>query len=164
MKSIILFLAFFFVNSLFAQPSPQYWQQGVDYKMDIDVDAEKNKFDGVQILKYSNNSPDQLTNVYYHLYFNAFQPGSVMDERNKYLPDVDPRVGSRIPELGKKEIGYHKINSLKMDGKKVDFQVNGTILECTLPKPILPGETVTLEMEFESQIPLQIRRSGRDNR
>jgi len=159
------FVLFFLCSiTLHAQPSADYWQQEVDYKMDIDFDVKKNRFKGNQILKYTNNSEDNLSKVYYHLYFNAFQPGSVMDERNKHLPDVDPRVGDRIPKLSKKEIGYHKINSLTMDGKKVSYEVNGTILECVLPKPIQPGSTVTLEMDFESQVPLQIRRSGRDNK
>ena len=64
-------------------------------------------------MNYTNNSPDVLTKAYYHLFFNAFQPGSAMDERNKVLPDTDPRVGERIGKLNKDEIGYTKINSLK---------------------------------------------------
>ena len=164
MRNLTSLLLVLFSISLAAQPSSSYWQQAIDYKMDIDFDVKKNQFDGKQILQYTNNSEDTLTSAYYHLYFNAFQPGSVMDERNKNLPDVDPRVGDRIPKLSKKEIGYHKINSLTMDGEKVDYTVNGTILECMLPAPIFPGQTVTLSMEFESQVPLQIRRSGRDNK
>ena len=164
MRNLTSLLLILFSISLTAQPSSSYWQQAIDYKMDIDFDVKKNQFEGKQLLQYTNNSEDTLTTAYYHLYFNAFQPGSVMDERNKNLPDVDPRVGDRIPKLSKKEIGYHKINSLTMDGKVVEYLVNGTILECILPAPILPGQTVTLEMEFDSQVPLQIRRNGRDNK
>ncbi len=164
MKNIVILLFVCYTSYLAAQPSASYWQQEVQYKMDIDVDVKKNQFTGIQELEYTNNSPDTLNRVFYHLYYNAFQPGSVMDERNKYLPDVDPRVGDRIPKLRKKEIGFHDIKSLKLGKKTVTFNVNGTILECFLPNPILPGETVTLRMEFLSQIPLQIRRTGRDNK
>lgn len=140
-----------------------YWQQSVNYVMDIDMDVDDNRFEGTQKLTYTNNSPDTLDRVFYHLYFNAFQPGSVMDERNKVLPDADPRVAGRIGKLAKKEIGYQKIEKLTMDGKKTDSSVNGTVLEVNLAKPINPGQTVVFEMEFEAQVPLQIRRSGRDN-
>lgn len=164
MKKLIFCLslcALFFVQ-LHAQYG--YWQQSVDYNMDIDFNVKKNQFDGKQILKYTNNSPDKLDRVFYHLYFNAFQPGSVMDERNKVLSDSDSRVAGRISRLSKKEIGYTKVKSLKMDGQDTEFFENGTVLEVILPKSIDPGQTVSLEMEFESQVPLQIRRSGRDNK
>lgn len=162
-KQILTLLLFLTVGTL-SHSQICYWQQSVDYKMDIDFDVKKDIFQGEQILTYTNNSLDTLNRVFYHLYFNAFQPGSGMDERNKVLPDTDPRVGSRISNLKKKEIGYHKINSLKLDNKKADFVVNGTILEVNLPKSILPGQSVELKMDFESQVPLQIRRSGRDNK
>ena len=147
---------------LFAQSG--YWQQSVNYVMDIEMDVKKNQFEGNQKLTYTNNSPDTLDRVFYHLYFNAFQPGSVMDERNKVLPDADRRVAGRIGKLGRKEIGYQKIEQLTMDGKKAEFFVNGTVLEVKLPKSIYPGQTVVFDMDFEAQVPIQIRRSGRDNK
>ena len=78
-------------------------------------------------------------------------------------PDWDPRVRDRIQNLTPDEIGYQKIISLKMNGVAQPFQVEETILEVNLTKPILPNTTVHFEMEFEAQVPLQIRRSGRDN-
>lgn len=141
-----------------------YWQQSVDYSMEISMDEEKHQFQGAQSLKYTNNSPDTLHKVFYHLYFNAFQPGSMMDVRSRNILDADPRVGNRISKLLNEEIGYHEIGSLTQDGKPTNYAVSGTILEVKLDHPILPGTTSTLEMTFESQIPLQIRRSGRDNK
>jgi len=52
--------------------SSGYWQQRVKYTMDINVDAAANRFEGQQKLEYWNNSPDTLTKVFYHLYWNAF--------------------------------------------------------------------------------------------
>jgi hypothetical protein len=53
-----------------------YWQQHVDYRMDIDFDDSTHRFTGKQRLEYQNNSGDTLRKVYYHLYFNAFQPAA----------------------------------------------------------------------------------------
>ena len=159
-----LLTAFFAIHSFFLIAQPDRWQQAVDYTMDIDMDVSKHQFKGKQKLIYTNNSPDQLDKVFYHLYFNAFQPGSMMDMRNISLSDADPRVGSRIGKLKKDEIGYTHIITLKQNGKPVSYKVEGTILEVTLNEPIAPHSKVTFDMEFESQVPLQIRRCGRDNR
>ncbi len=165
----LLISGFLFVNSLDAQPSR--WQQRVKYTMNIDVDANKNRFTGKQKLEYTNNSPDALKKVFYHLYYNAFQPNSSMDVRSNQLgrniingkPDWDSRVTDRISKLKEDEIGYQKIISLKMNGVSQPFKYDETILEVTLTQPIAAKAKVVFEMEFEAQIPIQIRRTGRDN-
>jgi hypothetical protein len=119
---------------------------------------------GVEKLTYSNNSKDTLRKVYFHLYFNAFQPGSMMDVRSRTIQDPDRRVLDRISKLKEDEVGYQRIQTLKQDGKEVTFHVDGTILEVTLAKPILPNTKTVFDMKFESQVPVQIRRSGRNNR
>lgn len=147
------------------------WQQRVKYVMDINMNVTTNRLTGKQHLEYSNHSPDTLRKVFYHLYWNAFQPNSMMDSRSRVLgqtlvggrPDWDNRVEDRILHLTPDEIGYQKIISLKMNGESQPFKVEETILEVELTKPILPHSTVNLDMEFEAQTPIQIRRSGRDN-
>ena len=57
------------------------WQQRVEYSMNVNLNAETHRLKGDQKLVYYNNSPDTLSKVYYHLFFNAFQPGSMMDVR-----------------------------------------------------------------------------------
>lgn len=145
-------------SSIWAQQ--ERWQQRAEYKMDIVVDAENHQFTGKQSLVYYNNSNEELNKVFYHLYFNAFQPNSMMDVRSRTIQDADSRVGGRILELKKDEIGYHKVTSLKQNGKDVQYEIVGTILEVTLNEPIKPGTKTTFDMEFNSQVPLQIRRSG----
>ena len=157
--------------SLVTFAQPDRWQQRVKYNMNIDMDVHSNQFRGTQKLEYSNNSPDTLYKVFYHLYFNAFQPGSMMDTRsrrqgtilNGNRPDWDGRVKDRILNLKPEEQGYQKIISLKMNGRPQTFNVLETILEVKLDKPILPRSKVVFDMQFEAQVPLQIRRSGRDN-
>ena len=161
MKKIAILL-FLFSTAVSAQNG--YWQQHADYTMDIDMDVETFQYKGKQKLVYTNNSPDELNNVYYHLYFNAFQPNSQMDIRSRNIQDPDGRVKDRISKLTPTEIGYIKVKSLKQDGKKVQFEVVGTILEVKLNKPIKAGQKSTFEMEFDAQVPKQIRRSGRNNK
>ncbi len=169
-KLVFLLLTSYFLH-LTSIAQPDRWQQRVKYTMNINVDANTNRFTGTQKLEYTNNSPDKLNKVFYHLYWNAFQPNSMMDIRSRELgkiitnnkPDWDSRVKDRISKLKDDEIGYQKIKSLKMNGVPQLFKYHETILEVTLTKPILPKSTVVFEMEFEAQVPLQIRRSGRDN-
>ena len=160
--------SFFFLSS-FAQPDR--WQQHVKYTMDVNMDVVTNRFTGKQKLVYTNNSPDTLDRVFYHLYWNAFQPNSMMDNRSRVLgqmlvngsPDWDGRVKDRILNLQPNEIGYQKVKWIKMNGVLQTTKEHETILEVKLTKGILPKSSVTFDLEFEAQVPLQVRRSGRDN-
>lgn len=163
MKKGFAFFCLLILAVHFALAQPERWQQRVQYKMNIDFDVKKHQFNGNQIIKYTNNSPDTLDRIFYHLYFNAFQPGSTMDVRSRTISDPDPRVDDRIFNLTPEEIGFHKISALSQDGIQLSFEMEETILEVKLAKPILPGKTTSLEMSFSSQVPLQIRRSGRNN-
>ncbi len=146
-----------------AQSADGYWQQHVNYTMDVDMNVKNYQYTGSQTLVYTNNSPDTLHQVFYHLYFNAFQPGSEMDVRSRTIRDADSRVADRISKLQPDEIGFLKVTNLKQDGKKVDAQTVGTILQVPLAKPILPGASTTFTLDFNGQVPVQIRRSGRNN-
>src|SRR5690606_24013777 len=165
----ILLLAFTF--TIVAANSQKPWQQRVKYTMDIDMNVETNKFNGKQKLEYWNNSPDTLTQVFYHLYWNAFQPNSMMDTRSRRQGtiqigrnvDWDSRVRDRIQKLKPDEIGYQDVKSLKMNGRAQKYEVHETILPVKLDRPILHNTKVVFDMEFEAQVPLQVRRSGRDN-
>ena len=68
-----LFILFSFIFSLSSAQQNAYYQQSAKYKMDIDVDAENFTYQGKQTLTYTNNSPDELKVVYFHLYWNAFK-------------------------------------------------------------------------------------------
>ncbi|MBQ0116589.1 MAG: M1 family metallopeptidase [Flavobacterium sp.] len=176
MRKIIL-LACCVTTSLWAQksPNPGYWQQHVDYKMDVAMDVKTFQYSGTQELEYTNNSPDTLRKVFYHLYFNAFQPGSAMDHRLKEISDPDKRMvksfkrneqvvkESRISTLKPNEIGFLNVSELKQDGTLLKSQVVGTVLEVTLAQPILPGSKTKFNLKFNGQVPLQVRRSGRNS-
>jgi len=152
MRKLFLFLLFSLsIGNVIAQKSG-YWQQQVDYKMDVTMDVKTYQYKGKQKLVYTNNSSDTLKKVYYHLYNNAFQPGSEMDTRIQSIKDADARMAiktkvdgvdvkeSRIKNLKPNEIGYLKISNFKQDGATAVAKEVGTVLEVTLAKPILPDE------------------------
>jgi len=168
MTKYLSVLICFLSLSAIAQNNTSYWQQHVDYNMDIDMDVETFQYKGTQKLEYTNNSPDDLNRVFYHLYFNAFQPGSEMEVRLQNIQDPDGRMTtedkkSRIMSLSESEMGYIKVKSLTQDGKEVTYKTVGTVLEVELATPIKSGDKATFEMEFDGQVPQQIRRSGRNN-
>ncbi len=163
-KRTQLFLFGAVCSAFVAMGQQAAWQQAAKYQMDVNMDVKKHQFTGKQRLEYTNNSPDTLKKVYYHLYFNAFQPGSMMDVRSRTIADPDKRVGDRISKLQPHEIGYQKVQSLTLNGQPVTFSVMETVMKVPLDQqPIAPGATVVFEMEFEGQVPVQIRRSGRNN-
>jgi hypothetical protein len=171
--SLLLFILTAIIST--AQNNTSYWQQHADYKMEVDVDVENYQYKGMQELEYTNNSPDVLNTVFYHLFFNAFQPGSEMDARLQTVPDPDKRMvinigtkenpiyESRIAKLKPNEIGYLKVLSLKQNGKAATYSIDGTILKVTLNEAIQTGEKVKFEMTFEGQVPEHIRRAGRNS-
>ena len=163
---LMLMYKFFFllISFIVSFNSYSYWQQRVEYKIRIDFDHKNHQFSGKQNLKYFNNSNDTINKVFFHLYFNAFQPGSMMDVRSRSLPDPDRRVMDRISKLNKNEIGFHEINKIQQDGKNLRHHVQGTILEVELVDPIIPNESTEFYLEYFSQVPVQIRRSGRNNK
>ncbi|MER3319523.1 MAG: M1 family metallopeptidase [Allomuricauda sp.] len=162
------FSALFGATLFLSAQNSSSWQQHVDYTMDVQMDVKTYQYTGSQKLVYTNNSPDDLNRVFYHLYYNAFQPGSEMDIRLQNIKDPDKRMvedgESRIASLSESEMGYLHVKSLTQDGQPVSFKEEGTILVVDLSKPIPAGGKTTLEMAFEGQVPLQIRRSGRNSK
>ena len=159
MKKLILLVFSFFSASIFAQ----YWQQEVDYNMSVHLDTETAVYKGVQKLVYTNNSPETLKKVFYHLYYNAFRPGSDMAIRLKNGGDKNRRFKINLDTLSEDQSGYLKVFNLKQDGKIVSTKESETILEVTLNEPLTSGESTVLELEFEGHVPDVIRRAGKNS-
>jgi len=175
-KKLSLFIIgiFTFINLLVAQADR--WQQHIDYKIKAALDVNTNIVKGTEDIVYTNNSTDTLRKVYFHLYWNAFQPNSSMDVRSRELgkntmtsrrgdiiKDWDARVTDRIQKLTPTEIGYQRVSAITINGKAQKLIEHETILEVQLTNPIAPKAATKLSLVFEAQVPKQIRRSGRDN-
>ena len=175
-KITFLFLIchFLFLIS-FAQPG--YWQQRIKYSMDVTLDVNTNKVTGKQNISYTNNSPDTLRQIFIHLYWNAFKPGSMMDMACKKAEqvviatavdgtvrtDYDRRFRIKISDMKPEEQGACNITKFLFNGKPQQTKQYETILMVNLDKPVLPKSTVVFNTEFECQVPKLSRRAGRDN-
>ncbi len=177
MTNKLFFIPFLLITSATIAQSDGYWQQKADYKMEVSMDVKNYQYNGKQELIYTNNSQDTLKRVYYHLYNNAFQPGSEMDARIQNIADPDKRfvnkiktedgkeiTESRLSKLQPDEIGFLKISNFKQDGVSAKIKEVSTILEVDLAQPLLPGKSTLFTLDFDGQLPVQIRRSGRNNK
>ena len=104
------------------------WQQHIQCDLTVDLDVRTHLFTGTEKLVYENNSPDTLRELYFHLYFNAFKPGSEMDVRSRTIADPDPRVGDRIFKLTPEEQGDLTCSGIRQDGRNVQLEPLGTVL------------------------------------
>lgn len=167
MQKVIL-LTLSLVFGMVAAQQNSYYQQYVQYKMDIDVDATNFTYAGKQTITYTNNSPDELKVIYFHLYWNAFKPNSMMDQRvQSQGKSGDSRLQvngiSRLASIPKDQEGAQNIHWIKQNGKNIKFDIQETIMKVYLDKPVKANSTTTLTMEWDAIIPQQIRRAGRNN-
>jgi hypothetical protein len=172
--ALLLLVTVSFLNFAIAQADR--WQQHINYKIEASLDVKTNIVKGTEQIVYTNNSTDTLRKVYFHLYWNAFQPNSTMDTRSRELgkvtfvnrrgdttADWDSRVKDRIQKLTPSEIGYQQVSQITIAGKQQKLIQHETILEVQLTQAIAPNSSIKMSLVFEAQVPKQIRRAGRDN-
>ena len=157
-----LFFNLFLTFSTVAFPQ-NYWQQAVDYKMQVEMDVKDYTYTGKQQLTYTNNSPDVLNKVFYHLYFNAFRPGSEMAVRLKTAKDENTRFDIDLDSLKPNEVGYLEVSNLKQNGELLKTTFSETILEVDLAKPLQPRDSTLLTLDFKGKVPIVVRRAGKNS-
>lgn len=158
-----LFIIISLLSSQFLQAqtflNQAVWQQRVDYKIDVALNDSLNVLYGFETISYQNNSPKALTEVYMHLWPNA------------YLNNQTPFAVQQI-QNGKTDFYYSdasrmgKIDSLnfKIDGQKVKMEfINGSyeVLKLTLPRPLASGNKVEISTSFRVYLPEVFSRMGR---
>lgn len=177
MNRVLLYTTVLLFAALNAHAQTDRWQQKIKYSIDVNLDVKTNIMKGKEVVTYWNNSPDSLDKIFVHLFWNAFQPGSMMDERSNYagrvilgrdnkgniIRDWDKRVADRISKLAPDETGYQRIQTVRVNGQVITPEITQTIMKIPLQQHILPGRSAVIEIVFEAQVPLQIRRAGRDN-
>ena len=164
MKKLVLLIALLFPLMLISQVQNGYWQQQADYAMSIDVDVENFTYSGEQALIYTNNSPDTLQRVFYHLYYNAFKPGSGLEAASRNAYNDKRNMSKSLLSLEEDDWGDVNVLSLKQDGVLIKHVTKETILEVALAFPLLPGKSTTLDMSFFVKVPAMVRRAGKNNR
>ena len=125
-------------------PHKAYWQQDVYYNIKARIDEETDIITATEQLTYTNNSPDELNIVYFHLYQNAFQPDSYLDELQSQ--------NKRNPKYGKYEsqkLGT-VIDEITIDGINVATELDNTILKVYLPTSLKTDMSITFDIKFKT--------------
>ncbi len=125
-------------------PNKSYWQQDIYYNIKAKIDEETDIISATEQLTYTNNSPDALDIVYFHLYQNAFQPDSYLDELQSQ--------NGKNPKYGKyeeKKLGTI-IEEMTVDGVSVKTELDNTILKVYLPKILKKNMSITFDIKFKT--------------
>ncbi|OFY84005.1 MAG: hypothetical protein A3F72_18465 [Bacteroidetes bacterium RIFCSPLOWO2_12_FULL_35_15] len=126
------------------KPDAAYWQQDVHYKITASIDDKTDIVDGTEELTYTNNSPDDLTFVYFHLYSNAQVKGS-------YLSDLNKNNGSKIKYGKYQEQGLGTaVSKITLNGIELKTELDNTILKVYLPTPIKSNQSITFQINFKT--------------
>lgn len=151
----ILLLSLICILSSESLADNSYFQQQIKYHIKVDLDPGTAKLAGSENITYKNNSQDTLIFIYFHLYYNAFRPGSYLDLLNSREGDYE------IADVSKRAMGFVNIDHMKIDGEETrDYDIDNTIMKLELGKPVVPGDSTDIYIEWTSQIPVRGSRAG----
>lgn len=117
------------------RPGPRYWQQRVEYRIDVEIDPSTARVQGAQTVVYHNNSPDTLDILLFNLYQNVFAPGA---QRVRRVPVTGGMTIERIAVDG---------------GMAATYEIDGTLMRLTLPRPLPPRGRVSVEIAWRFTVP-----------
>ena len=136
----------------------EYFQQDVAYDINVQLDDENHTLSAYEKITYTNNSPDTLQFIWFHLWPNAYKNDS------SALAQQFLHLGStRFKYNKEKDRGYIDSLDFSIDGfgMKLEFHPEWIdVAKVTLPKPLPPKGTVTIETPFFVKLPKIISRLG----
>ena len=139
-----------------------YWQQEVGYEIVARLDEPRGVLSGTERIHYTNRSPDTLTTFSLHLYLNAFRPGS----RWSAADSAEGR--RRFNDLRDPDYAFNHVRNVRIMGAPVrpsyPFAPDSTIVRFDLPRPLSPGESMSVDMEWDARPSTVPRRQGRQAR
>lgn len=138
----------------------QYWQQQVNYNIDVSLNDKEHTLTGFEKIEYINNSPDTLRFIWFHLWPNAYK-----NDKTAFSDQLLENGNTKFYFSGKDDKGY--IN-------KLDFKANNTtaqtedhpqhidIVKLILPVPLVPGQKVIITTPFHVKLPHNYSRGGHE--
>ena len=157
---MIPFLAFLALQAdTLRSPHSRYWQQEVSYDINVALDETSAVLQGTQAMRYTNRSPDTLRTISFHLHLNAFRPGSRWS-------DADSAENRRrFNDLKDPDYAFNHVSNVRVMGQPVQaiwpFAPDSTIVRFQLPRPLLPGASMEVSMEWDARLSTVPRRQGR---
>ncbi|WP_291842479.1 M1 family metallopeptidase [Maricaulis sp.] len=147
-------------------PGPDYWQQQVDYDIDIRLDEEAKHLFGTETVTYTNNAPDTLDFLWFLLDQNRFRPDSiaVMTETVGGGGRASGRVGEAMPEgisasslrrrqmLEEDGYGFNITGVTDANGEPMDYTIVDTLLRLDLDEDLETGDSVTFTIEWDYRL------------
>jgi hypothetical protein len=134
-------------------PGPRYWQQAVRYRIRAELDPASTLLRGSERIVYHNRSPDTLPAIVLNLYQNIY---SESVPRNRRAPNTGgvtlDRVvaqGAALAEQPPARIGVMR----QAERPAAGYAVEGTLARLMLPRPLAPGDSAVLEIDWHHKVP-----------
>ena len=158
MKVFFTSLFTLFLGLTLSSQSSAYWQQQVNYRIQVSLDDTRHRLSGNIEMDYHNNSPDTLREIWMHLWANAFSGPETAFGRQQL------RNGSTDFYFAEEEKrgGYSQLD-FKVEGQAVSWQVQKKDPDLALLKlnePLLPGQHIRISTPFELKVPASFSRLG----
>ena len=149
-------------RALASEAPPPAWKQGIQYRMEARLEEDREVLSARGQVRYQNESPDTLTDFYFHLYLNAFRPNSAWARH-----DLERGIRT-FQDLGPEEHGFERVEGMRVDGSPASvsypYAPDSTILRVELPRALPPGGAITLDFDWEARPSSIPRRQGRRGR
>ena len=143
------------LTTLFSQDK-YYFQQELKYEIDVILNDEDHTLSAYEKIAYKNNSPDELTFIWFHVWPNAYK-----DNSTAFAKQAGPN--SSFAKSDSLDRGYIDSLDFKVDGKQVDWSFHpewNDVIKIELNQPLEPGKTIDIETPFFVKIPKVFSRLG----
>ncbi|MCB9876882.1 MAG: M1 family metallopeptidase [Planctomycetes bacterium] len=133
-------------------PGPDYWQQQVDYRIDVELLPDERLVRGKEHVVYHNNSPERLTYLWVHLEQNILRKDSIgtLTEGGAAMAQGESDASEGV-----------MLSDVSHDGKALEYQVYDTLMRVHLPTPLAPGARYECDIAWSFHVPQRVfRRYG----
>lgn len=157
MKKLLIVLFFIVQQKVFAQNT--YWQQQVNYNIDVKLNDREKSLSGSESIMYKNNSPDTLSYIWFHIYPNAYK-----NEQTALFQQIK-NDDSRKKKLKNYTYGHIEGLNFKVDNTTAIIESHPNsqyidVIKLNLPKALFPGDSIHIQTDFKVFLPSYFSRSG----
>lgn len=144
-------------------PGSKYWQQKVDYKIDVTLDEASKSLKGSEKVKYKNNSPDTLNYLWLLLDQNIYKQKSIaqLSQTSDGGEKISFDEAKRLIKSKEWEGGFTILSVKSADGKDLKHSTTDSLLRIELVKPLKPGEETEFTLAWSNPIADQRTFGGR---
>lgn len=138
----------------------QYWQQEVNYTIDVSLNDKEHSLTGFEKIEYYNKSPDTLRFIWFHLWPNAYK-----NDKTAFTDQQLENGNTKFYFSGKEDKGYINRLDFKVEGITAateDHPQHIDIIKVVLPQPLAPGKKITVTTPFHVKLPFNFSRGGHD--